>query len=1814
MFFIFLNRQRRPVLGDSGCSRSCISYEYFCKNPVLKRSFVPNATSGVAINGSDVDSIGDVRLSFSLEGVNMSIGCRVVKGLMDPVILGWDWMYKYGVSMDAAVGVVKFCKDKTAPLIEEDLPVNGAYYRVLEDVTLPPNSKVHMQVGLFRGEDPHVGGSATVIAEPFTHLSREYHAARTCSDVRDGKFLTEFLNSTNRSVRLFAGEVVGYAEFVEDEKFSSGDVTRTEMFCFYHDGKPIAHAPPKTPSANTHPPTSTPPSPSHSSKQSATKPTEVPEPDHRFGSLQDDSIPPGAKPLKIDYSGICEDARPHEDRLRDLLENKHAAAFSKHDRDYGKTGLVQYRANLKDPDQNPIAQPPYRTRPDMREVIDAQAHQMIADGLVGHSTSPYSAPILLAKKKCGGWRFLTDFRKINECCNKVTYPLPRIEDSIQRLENPKYFSSMDLTKGFWQIPIHPDDRKYFAFSTESLHLEYLVAPMGAKNSPSYLSALMQLVLRGLPIQHVISYLDDILVADTNMEDHLSHLDQVLTALEKAGLKLNPAKCAFARESVVCLGHKLSREGVSPDPANVEKIRSWKAPTNAKKLRAFLGLTGYYRQFVRNYSDIARCLTDLTRDDVKWHWESEHQTAFETLRDTLMSDQVMAYPDFGKPFIVKTDASLSAIGYCLTQMVDGKERVISYGSKKLSRPQQRWSTYDREFFALIAAVRANAHYLRHNRFMVVTDHRPLLAWRKVDSKKDPTGRRTRWAIELDNYEFDLVYKKGKAHCDADAMSRRGDDDDEVAVDTDDFLGLSFPKPRPGLQREDVFFFGARDDADETLVQYQADKEAREMLRSEQDADIVIAEVKKIIKTRQMIPKTYPCRWYIRNSRWLVIQEGILYRRSYCDTIHADVLQAVIPDSMIDGILDDAHGSKWSGHPSEAKMLLQIRRYAAWPSMAQDVKEKHRNCLICDQLREQVPKPQTPLQPIIANAVFDHVMCDLLSFPVPSYGFKYVLVFKDVFSGFIRCYKLRDKTTNGVVKSLEDLVCLLGPPKVLSSDNGGEFTSDMLKEACRQLGIEKRTGVPYRPQSQGNVERQNRTLIKDLQHRLLQYGSSWSSHLAYAEWLHNTTPFAKTKMTPYFLFFGREPYLPPFVQPAETNPADPKSTKFAEEMRKKLENIRVEAIRRADEKRKQEAEYHDRRTKHVPFEKGDYAWEKVEVRGKLDPKWSGPIRVKTRRRSPRGTPGTTYECERSDGTTCRRNYEQLKRVNAKFNEAMQKPITPDRPEKKAPKPFVVFQPSFPDDGNADIPVVPAAQPAQAHMPDQVLLPVPDLDANDPPLPADMFAAAPATPPAAAPVGDIPEIAMQPAMAPVDDPLQQVVDEEVDNAALAIGRDANDDQVAQQIANADQVAQEIADVDDVAQEIANVNIDAQQAANDNVQVAQLAHNDAEIQPLADVVQRGPYADDNEVRDQQTDLDDENSIRHGQGTRSTIDEMEDDFDDEPLSLQFTTTYEEEPLSLQFTTTYEEDDDDDGGSLPSIPAVGRCLGGLANDSFPDDSVTGEVGASVSNVVKSDPSDPSDLNSDEMNDDSPNKSIVTPMPSTPKKSKSASRQNLSVGNSPVRSNVSPVVDDVPRDAEEFYTPLMNQIERNVMRRRSNVRDDATPSTSRAALQQPSLAARRRINLPTDIVIPKIETQQDDQGSGEVDAIEGSPTPVPRPHSAFSVFSDNQRAGYLVASEKGQLVVPCVTLEPDEPRRPPIATIPNPIAHENEERQSRGAIRSRDNRSRIVDRPYPSRKEIATNKEEAMDQSGGTDEADDGSTKRTKSLPPRKPNGRFAKKM
>ena len=1217
-----------------------MSEEFFLSSPHLKsRPYRPMTTRGTAINRTKVMTLGIVNVAFRIRGRFHTANFRVVRGLVQNIFLGWDWFSRSGAMINPDKGTVDFPRyGDSVPLVPESFGVSGCYYRSNEDVVVPANSKMICNVEvMLNGLD---GVSNIVATEPFNNSSSDLWASRNISTVRDGMFATEFINPQEYPIKIIKGRVLGYAQFTSDEELTAHSV-RTELFCHYGSDPPEGDDSPADEDAQEEieeivcdpPPEELP------GQRSAVPcdPQDTPPP-AISNSTDDPDLPPGAKKLKLNWSKLSKDAIPYKDRLKQLLEVDHAKAFSKHDRDYGKTNLIQYRVNLKDKDQQPIAVPAYRTRPEMREVIDSQTYQMIADGIIAPSTSPFSAPIILARKKCGGWRYLTDFRKINERCNKVVYPLPRIEDSLQKLDNPRFFTSLDLTKGFWQIPIHPEERKYFAFSTENMHLEYLVAPMGAKNAPSALSALMQLVLRGLPPQHVISYLDDILVASNTMEDHIYFLDQVLSAVERAGLKLNPAKCSVAQDSVVCLGHLLSKEGVVPDPANIAKIKAWTAPSNARKLKTFLGLTGYYRQFVKDYSKIAQPLTELTRDGAEWVWKEEHQNAFDELQRILVSNVVMNYPDFSKPFCVKADASLNAVGFVLTQQFDGKEKVISYGSKKLSPTQRRWSTYDREFFALLCAVRANAHYLRHAPFVAITDHRPLLAWRKVDLQKDPTGRRTRWAIELDTYEFDLVYKKGKIHSDADAMSRLGGEDDEEAPDDTETMYALL-----GMVSEDEY----------AAVHLNADKDGMERLRSEQDKDCIISEAKKFVRARKRIPNEFPEKWYCRNSRWLVMHKGILYKKAYSEIIHNQILQAVIPDSMTDEVMGGLHGDYLAGHPCPEKMLLTLKRYSVWPTIARDVVRFVQNCKACDQERNPVPHSQAPRIPLEAQNVWDWVVCDLLKLPVAA-GYQYVLVFMDVFSGFVKLYKLRSKNTEGVCKAFENLTCLIGPPRLLTSDNGGEFTSGLLESMCKVKGAAKRTSVAYRPQSQGTVERFNRTLIQSLRKRLIQHGKTWIDHLQYVEWAYNTTPRSNDKMSPYLLMYGREPPLPTFVDVDASSVTDKKLQKYFQGVKDRTKEVYEEARRRIILARKKDVDASNRRAKQTPLAEGAKVYERIPdgLRNKLQPEWDNPMTVVKRRPGPSGGSGITYECRKEDGSHCVRNYEQLKPIRV----TQKQPTTP------------------------------------------------------------------------------------------------------------------------------------------------------------------------------------------------------------------------------------------------------------------------------------------------------------------------------------------------------------------------------------------------------------------------------------------------------------------------------------------------------------------------------------------------------------------------------
>ena len=295
------------------------------------------------------------------------------------------------------------------------------------------------------------------------------------------------------------------------------------------------------------------------------------------------------------------------------------------------------------------------------------------------------------------------------------------------------------------------------------------------------------------------------------------------------------------------------------------------------------------------------------------------------------------------------------------------------------------------------------------------------------------------------------------------------------------------------------------------------------------------------------------------------------------------------------------------------------------------------------------------------------------PVASLGYHYVLVFIDVFSGFVKLYKLKSKNTEGVCRAFENLTCLIGPPRLLTSDNGGEFTSELLTKLCEVKGARKKTSVAYRPQSQGNVERFNRTLIQALRKRLIQYGHQWTDHLQYVEWAYNTTPWANSKISPYALMYGREAPLPTFVKVDELSVTDKNLQDYFKKTKIRSKEVYDEALRRMIENRAKEVEAYNRKAKHEPLAPGEKVYELIppSTRDKLQPKWDNLMTVESRRSSAKGEGGTTYVCKKADGTSCVRNYEQLKRSRIQETN----PLTPSVTQNSCPTPPTPLKPSQP-----------------------------------------------------------------------------------------------------------------------------------------------------------------------------------------------------------------------------------------------------------------------------------------------------------------------------------------------------------------------------------------------------------------------------------------------------------------------------------------------------------------------------------------------------------
>ena len=418
-------------------------------------------------------------------------------------------------------------------------------------------------------------------------------------------------------------------------------------------------------------------------------------------------------------------------------------------------------------DTKPIYQKPHRSSYQERLVIRKELESLLKSGVIRPSFSPWAAPVVMVTKKDGKPRFCIDFRKLNAVTKRDVYPIPLVDDITDQIGKAIYRSTLDLTKGFWQIPIEESDKEKTAFITYEGLFEWNTMPMGLTNSPSAFQRNMERVLSGLNWKICLVFIDDIIVFSKDFNQHIQDLHEILTRLRRFGLKIKLDKCHFCRKNLPYLGVIISGENVLMDPAKITSIKNMTIPQSVTEVKAFLGLSGYYRRFIEDYAYLAKPLNEITKPTKKFIWTEETQMAFDELKKRVTEEPILRLPNLELPFILQTDASGIAIGGVLSQNFNGEEHPVYYASRILKDAELRYSTVEKECLAIVYWVKYFRHYLIGREFKIITDQRAL-KW--LLELKDPSSRLTRWSLRLQEYRFTVEHKPGRLHTNADALTR------------------------------------------------------------------------------------------------------------------------------------------------------------------------------------------------------------------------------------------------------------------------------------------------------------------------------------------------------------------------------------------------------------------------------------------------------------------------------------------------------------------------------------------------------------------------------------------------------------------------------------------------------------------------------------------------------------------------------------------------------------------------------------------------------------------------------------------------------------------------------------------------------------------------------------------------------------------------------------------------------------------------------------------------------------------------------------
>lgn len=778
--------------------------------------------------------------------------------------------------------------------------------------------------------------------------------------------------------------------------------------------------------------------------------------------------------------------------------------FSKHDSDIlAPHRYIDHKIKLNEgvvPEDSLGYSALYKMSLEELEAARKYITENLKKGFIESSNAPWAAPVLMARKGDGGLRFCVDYRKLNAISKRDQYPLPLIDETLAQVSKAKIFTKIDIRQAFHRIRFaSPEDEELTTFRCRYGSFKYKVLPFGLTNGPSTFQRFINDTLREHLDEFCHAYIDDILIYSNSLQEHREHVKWVLQQLRKAGLQADLKKCEFHVTKTKYLGFIVGTDGVSVDPAKVEAIEGWEAPSNVKEVQAFLGFANFYRRFVKDYSRLAKPLTDLTRKDEPWQWNNPRQKAFDAIRHSLMTAPLLKHFDHALETKVETDASGGVIAGVLSQKQpdDGDWHPVAFFSKTMHGAELNYAIHDKELMAIVRSLetwRVELEGLqRKEPFSIITDHRALEFFM---TKRLLNSRQANWADILSRYHFVITYRPGADNTIADSLTRKAQELRTLKARQEDERTMAIFKAAP-TEVATVFHFAT----DPTVAHIDAILSDIHVLSSDRDppplSGVLLADALLQANREDNALEVYRKRAHDQVPHWTMLGKYVLYRGRL--VVSAD-------NHLRTRVIEELHARITSAHPGKTKTRRMVSAKYWWPGV-------HADCDIyvdnCPCRSSKHPRDKTPgyLHPIpIPLRPWLHVVVDFNEMPKTKKGNDNTMNIIDKFSKetwSAACSKTVTAKDVAWMYYHGPLRCH-GLPLTVGSDRGPQFIADFTQEMARILGIKWKLSSSGHSQSAGQIENYHEWMNQRLRMFANHYQDNWDDALPAMDIAQASTP--------------------------------------------------------------------------------------------------------------------------------------------------------------------------------------------------------------------------------------------------------------------------------------------------------------------------------------------------------------------------------------------------------------------------------------------------------------------------------------------------------------------------------------------------------------------------------------------------------------------------------------------------------------------------------------------------------------------------------------